>query len=201
MCRATKSLFAVLSLISVSVLVEGCWSARESFLSIQMCVVDHAGVERLKDAMRAVAKSENLEFIDNSATQGRDLKAVGADKLLKRDAALAIDLHIEGEGGMGVTASNLGLPPFQVALGFTEGSDATKANRLSSRLVAAISQRWHVEKIARGTGALPVATCMADDPRALPASRGNAMAPQTSAPVFRSALPARIGRLAVGRLI
>ncbi len=109
--------------------------------------------------MRTVAQFENLKFIDNSAQQGSDLKAMGADKLLKRDASLAIDLHIEGKGGMGVTAGNLGLPPYQVALGFTEGSDAAKAHRLSARLVRALSRRWHVETVPQGMGAVPMKSC------------------------------------------
>ena len=124
-----------------------------------MCVVDQRGVAELKSVMRSVAQSENLKFIDNSAQQGSDLKAMGADKLLKRDASFAIDLHIEGKGGMGVTAGNLGLPPYQVALGFTEGSNAAKAHRLKDRLIHALSQRWHVEKVSQRRGALPMKTC------------------------------------------
>ena len=109
--------------------------------------------------MRTVAQSENLQFIDNSAQQGSDLKAMGADKLLKHDASFAIDLHIEGKGGMGVTAGNLGLPPYQVALGFTEGSDAAKAHKLSDQLTRELSQRWHVESVPQGMGALPMKSC------------------------------------------
>jgi hypothetical protein len=84
---------------------------------------------------------------------------MGADKLLKRDAALSIDVHIEGKGGMGVTAGNLGLRPYQVALGFTAGSDEAKAHRLSDQLVQALSQRWHVETIPQGKGAFPMKSC------------------------------------------
>jgi hypothetical protein len=156
MNRSPIILFLV---IGVTVFLQGCMRAQESFLSIQMCVVDQPGVAQLKSMMRAIAKSENLEFIDNSAQQGSDLKTMGADKLLKRDAALAIDVHIEGEGGMGVSAGNLGLPPYQVALGFTEGSDSVKAHRLSDRLVKGLSQRWHVEKVPQGKGALPMKAC------------------------------------------
>jgi hypothetical protein len=123
-----------------------------------MCVVDERGVAELKGLMRATAASEHLRFIDNSAQQSSDSKSIGTDKLLKR-ASLAIDVHIEGKGGMGVTAGNLGLPPYQVALGFTEGSDAAKAHQLSARLIQALSQRWQVETIPAGKGALPMKRC------------------------------------------
>jgi hypothetical protein len=31
--------------------------------------------------------------------------------------------------------------------------------RMSDRLVKALSQRWHVEKVPQGQGALPMKTC------------------------------------------
>jgi hypothetical protein len=124
-----------------------------------MCVVDDPGVAALKGLMRATAATEHLQFIDNGAQEGSDLKATGADKLLKRDASLAIDLHIEGKGGLGATAGNLGLPPYQVALGFTAGSDAAKAHQLAARLIRALSQRWKVETIPAGKGAMPMKSC------------------------------------------
>jgi hypothetical protein len=144
---------------SLALILQGCSKMQESFLTVQTCLVDQAGVIQFKSMMRSVAKVEDLKYIDNSAHQGASLKTMEADKLLKRDAALAIDVHIEGPGGMGVTAGNLGLPPYQVALGFTEGSDAAKAHRLSDRLVQALSQRWRVETVPQGKGALPMKTC------------------------------------------
>jgi hypothetical protein len=132
---------------------------QEPFLMVQMCVVDQTGVAKLKDVMRSIAKLEDLTYIDNSAQQGASLKAMGADKLLKQDAALAIDVHLEGDRGLGVSAGNLGLPPYQVALGFTEGTDATKAHRLSDRLVKALAQLWQIETVPQGQGALPMKTC------------------------------------------
>lgn len=109
--------------------------------------------------MRDVAQSQKLKFIDNSVQQGDDLEAMGADKTLKSNAAYAIDVHIEGAGGMGVTAGNLGLPRYQVALGFTKGPDADTAHRLSDQLIRALSQRWRIETLPKGAGAIPIKTC------------------------------------------
>jgi hypothetical protein len=124
-----------------------------------MCVVNDRGVAELKTLMRAAAASENLQFIDNSANAASDLKEIGADKLLHRDASLAIDVHIEGEHGLGATAANLGLPPYQVSLGFTEGRDPAKAHRLSKQLIEALSKHWRVEAIPSGKGAMPMKSC------------------------------------------
>lgn len=154
-----RSIILLSSLISVVPLCHGCSPAQEAFGVIETCVVDQRGVEELKSVMRAVAQAENLKFIDNSAQQVSDIKTIGADKLLKRNLSLAIDLHIEGKGGMGVTAGNLGLAPYQVALGFTEGSDPAKAHRLSDRLVKALSRRWHVQTVPKGEGVGPMKSC------------------------------------------
>ena len=145
--------------IGLTISLQGCSPAQESFLSVQMCVTDSQGVAELKDVMRAVAQAEGLQFLDNSAQQAKTLKNLDADKALGRDVSLAIDVHIEGKNGLGVTAGNLGLPPYQVALGFTEGDDPAKAHRLSDRLVKVLSQRWHVETIPSDKGAMPMKSC------------------------------------------
>ena len=151
-----KSLGATASL---ALILQGCAEMQESFLTVQTCLFDDTGVLQFKDVMRSISKLEGLKYVDNSAQQGASLKTMGADKLLKHDAASAIDVHLEGDRGLGVTAGNLGLPPYQVALGFTEGADAAKAHRLSDRLVKALAQLWHVETVPQGKGALPMKTC------------------------------------------
>jgi hypothetical protein len=141
------------------VVCQCCAGPQEAFQNVQLCIADERGVLELKRIMQAVAQSKNLVFIDNSARQGENLKAMGADKALGRDASRAIDVHIEGENGMGVTAGNLGLPEYQVALAFTEGTNPSMARVLSNELIKALSQRWHVEVVLLGKGAMPMKTC------------------------------------------
>ena len=141
------------------VALNGCARAQEAFQTVQMCVDNQRGVAELMNVMRTVAHSEGLQFIDNSAQQGVDLKNMGADKALGRDAAYAIDFHIEGESGLGATAGNLGLPPYQVGLGFTEGDDPAKAHKLANKLIRELSRRWDVQKVALTKGILPMKSC------------------------------------------
>jgi hypothetical protein len=145
--------------IVAAISLNGCGQAQESFRSVQICVGNQQGVADLKNVMTTVAQSEGLQFIDNSAEQALELKDIGADKALKRDAASAIDFHIEGANGLGVTAGNLGLPPYQVGLGFTEGDDPSKAHRLADQLLRAMSRRWDVQSIGPGKGILPMKSC------------------------------------------
>jgi hypothetical protein len=150
----------VFSLIAgVASCVAGCAGAQSAFEQVQMCVGNERGVAELKRVMRSVAQSENLQLIDNSAQQAQNLKEVGADRPLKRDVSRAIDLHIEGESGLGVTAGNLGLPPYQVGLGFTEGRDPAKAHRLANHLISRLSQRWDVQRVPSSEGIFPMKGC------------------------------------------
>ena len=152
--------FRAFSLIAgVASCFAGCSGAQNAFEQVQMCIGDERGVAELESLMRSAAQSENLQFIDNSAQQAQDLKDVGADKALKRDVSRAIDLHIEGESGLGVTAGNLGLPPYQVGLGFTEGRDPAKAHRLANRLISSLSQHWTVQRVPSSQGILPMKGC------------------------------------------
>ena len=140
-------------------LLQGCARSQEAFLSIQTCVVDQNGLDELARVMRDIAHSERLQFIDNSAAMRESLKATAADRHAGIVIDHAVDLHIEGKGGMGVTASNLSLPSYQVALGFTEGSEPNKAHRLAEQLTQELKQRWNVQKVARGKGVFPMKSC------------------------------------------
>jgi hypothetical protein len=139
--------------------LHGCFQAQEAFLTVQTCVVDREGMQQLLHIMQQVAKLENGEFINNSANSASGLRATGADNRLNEDASLAIDAHIELGRGAGVTASNLGLRPYQVAFGFTEGSYPAETHRLADRLVRELSQHWHVEKVPQGQGVVPMDSC------------------------------------------
>ena len=155
-----RYLKVVIALSAVALTASKCSRAQDAFLTAQLCVVDAAGVDELRTVMRTVAQSEGLEFIDNSETTRRALKDIGADKASKNDAAaLIIDFHIEGKRGLGVTAGNFGLPTYQIALGFTEGVNASKARRLANHLIQALSQRWRVETVPRATGVFPMSSC------------------------------------------
>src|SRR6478609_157864 len=115
----------------LAMLVAGCSGGQQSFRTVQTCVSNETGVMQLQALMRSAAQAEHLKFIDSSAQAASGLQQTAQSDADRHDAVGAIALHIEGNGGSGATASNLGLPRYQVALGFTEGSDAAKAHRLA----------------------------------------------------------------------
>lgn len=64
-----------------------------------------------------------MTFIDNSAQTQADLQRIGVNSPPFPEGEPLINMGINGPGGVGVTAGNLGLPGYRVALGFTEGTE------------------------------------------------------------------------------
>ena len=136
-----------------------CSRAQEEFLAVQVCLVDEGASTQFAEIMREVARSEGLRFVDGSAETRDYLKDVRDKGQVKLDHVPTINMGIEGEHGLGVTAGNLGLPSNQVALGFTAGRNAAKAHKLADQLVQALSQRWHVQTVPKGQGSFPMTSC------------------------------------------
>jgi hypothetical protein len=151
MIRLALSGFAV---VTAMISLQGCGQApQDTFLQIQTCVIDQHGIAQFKQIMQASAQDENLQFIDGSAETGRDLKMIGADNTIRHDPALSVNVGINDRNGRNyVLGGNLGLPAYQVALGFGAGPDPVKARRLSERIVQALSKHWHVDHIPLGQG-------------------------------------------------
>jgi len=136
-----------------------CSPPQKAYLTVQVCLVDESGADQFVEVMREAASVEGLRFVDRSSSTERELSSIRNDGLVRLDNVPTINVGIEGENGLGVTAGNLGLPSNQVALGFTAGSNVANARRLSDRLVRMLSQRWHVETIPQGRGAFPMRSC------------------------------------------
>jgi len=136
-----------------------CSRAQEEFLAVQVCLVDESGKAQFTEIMREVARSEGLKFVDGSAETRDYLKDVRDKGQVKLDHLPTINMGIEGDHGLGVTAGNLGLPSNQVALGFTAGRNAAKAHKLADHLVQALSQQWRVQKVPKGQGSFPMTSC------------------------------------------
>jgi hypothetical protein len=63
--------------------------------------------------------------------------------------------------GVGLTVTNLGLPGYQVAVGFSEGSNSVDAHRLAQMVKSKLAEHWHVEDVPNPatSGAFPIANC------------------------------------------
>lgn len=137
----------------------GCSSGKRPFLIAQICLKDEEGISGFMSEMRFVAESRNMAFVDSTAETRRDLEVVDAGNGTGIDISRTIDFHITRADGMGIGVGNLGLPNYQLALGFSEGSDAIEARRFADEVVSRLRRRWRVEIVPPGRGALPISDC------------------------------------------
>ena len=149
-----KSCMVSTVLISLLGMLHGCAPGKRPFLMVQVCLRDEQNLGLFTSMMKSIAQSESMNFIDNSAATQNELASLKANPNSR-----VINIGVERKDGMGMSAGNLGLPSYQVALGFSEGSSSSEAHRFSDVVVAALKQRWHVEAVKPGKGALPMKTC------------------------------------------
>jgi hypothetical protein len=154
-----KSYIFCAVVIILSGVLYGCTQGKRPFLIVQVCLRDEQNLALFTSMMKSIAQSERMSFIDRSAATESELRSTDhvLDKL-KQDTPI-VNLGIEGKGGVGMSAGNLGLPNYQVALGFSEGSDPPGAHAFSDRVVSRLKARWHVETVPAGKGAFPLKTC------------------------------------------
>jgi hypothetical protein len=57
----------------------------------------------------------------------------------------AVNIGAYDNDGVGFGGGNLGMPDYQVSIGFSEGDDPLRARALVRRVVAILGKRWHVE--------------------------------------------------------
>lgn len=150
---------AVIGISALTLCAAKCSGPQEEFLAVQVCLSDEAESKQLVGILRETASLEGLRFVDASSTTESYLADVRGKGLIKLDHVPTVYVGIEGPHGLGATASNLGLPSNQIALGFTAGNDAAKAHRLADRLVQALQRRWRVETLAKGQGSFPMKSC------------------------------------------
>jgi len=153
-----KLYLRVAVLIALTSALFGCQEGKRPFKIVQVCLGDQQNLTQLTNILKSVAQSEGMTFIDGNASTERDLKAIG----VKIDpSAPVINLGVERKDGMGLTAGNLGLPNYQVALGFSEGSNSSDAHRFADMVLSKLEEHWHVVVVPNPakSGALPMKNC------------------------------------------
>lgn len=151
-----RTAFAFLLLIIVA--LYGCEQGRRPFLVVQICLGDQEGVNKFKELLQSIARMEGMAYIDGSAQTKSELEAIrGSDVDYP-----VINIAVERKDGMGLTAGDLTEPGYQVAVGFSEGSNPAEAHEFADRVVAKFNERWRVEVVPPGQGAHPLPDCSAD---------------------------------------
>jgi len=151
-----RSSIATVFLASL-VLCCGCSEGKRPFRMVQFCLAGNSDAMELKREVSSIARSEGMKLNDGSDAAERGLEATHAPADTRQQPV--IHVGVEGSDGLGLMVASIGLPSFQVVLGFSEGADRLKARAFADRVVKRLSQRWHLKTVPAGTGALPLKDC------------------------------------------
>lgn len=138
-------------------LLSGCSQGKRPFLMVQFCLADQADLVVLKQELKSIAQAEGMDFIDGSEAAKQGLEDTNAPESMRQD--LVILMSVEGRDGISLMLGNMGLPSYQVAMGFSEGSDPPKASAFADAVLKKLGQRWHLRTVPAGTGARALNTC------------------------------------------
>jgi hypothetical protein len=152
-------LLRTLSLIVLLGIVGACTPGKRPFLIVEVCLPNSQDLPEFTSEMRSIAQSERMRFIDSGANTEKELRAQRNPTVDKMLRGTLVNMGVERADGMGLTVGNLGLPPHQVAIGFSEGSNAADAHSFANMVVSKITQHWHVEFVPAGTGATGMKNC------------------------------------------
>lgn len=141
-------------IVLMSVWIANCSQGQKPAETVEICLKNRDGVALFLAEMQNLANSNQMTFIDNSARTGRELAMQG-----QRQQVPVINISLEGQNGMGVTAGNLGLSRYQVALGFSHGREPEEGRRFTVELIQVLSQHWTIVRVPHGQGVLPSDDC------------------------------------------
>ncbi|HEY6516777.1 MAG TPA: hypothetical protein VIY50_11575 [Steroidobacteraceae bacterium] len=151
--------FAI-TLVAALLSVSGCAPAKAPFVTVQFCVRNRAGMAQLIANLKEIANANHMDFADSSAYTEKDLAAVGYRGRERRDGSPVLSVGLLGKDGLFVGGGNLGLPGYQVQLGFTKGSDDAEAHRFAAQVISQLRQQWQqLNILPRGAAAKPMADC------------------------------------------
>lgn len=142
--------------VALMVLMSCSPHQQESFKTVQFCLDPAHGIEVLTKELSSYASIERMTYIDNTPAARRGLKVTAQTPAQAREAEWVIQLLVQNESGLGVTATNLGLGPNNVALGFTSAGDNRSASQFASRLINRLSRHWKVFTVPVGQGVQPM---------------------------------------------
>lgn len=153
-------LVTLVSTMALVATLSACTPGKRSFLTVEVCFRDAQEFDRFTSELKQIAHQQDMKFVEASAVTERDLRSVGnanVDKMLRNPL---VNLGLERPDGVGLIVGNLGLPPNQVALGFTEGkNNIDDAQRFAQTVMQRLGAQWHLKVVPPDQGAVPMKDC------------------------------------------
>lgn len=111
---------------------------------MQICLPNAREASLLETMMKATAANEGMTFIDNTERARRGLAVTAQSRAQADEAKWVISLIVRGSDGLSATATNLGLAPSEIAIGFTSGRNSDAAQAFAKRLIGKLRRQWTV---------------------------------------------------------
>jgi hypothetical protein len=148
-----------IAIILLTQLAWGCHKSERPFVIAQVCLQSIEDKEDFIALLREAAQSEGMTFKNSSAKTVTELDAISKITPHYTVSSKIINIGLIGSDGFGATASNIGMPDNQIAVGFSKGKRPKQARLFSRTLVARIEKRWKVELISGEYGARGMSDC------------------------------------------
>ena len=137
-----------------------CSQGQRPFLIAQVCLQSPADVDQFLAELQRLSILEKFESVDASASTAQKLAVMGAGDLVKDRAGKVVDVLLRRKDGVGLAATNIGLPGYQVTIGFSAGADDRAATLFADRIIGVIGKRWRVEAASGEAGANGLSNCV-----------------------------------------
>jgi hypothetical protein len=141
----------------MSLSITGCFYGKRPFLNARVCLTRRDDIVQFVELVRYLGRNEHMTYFDRSA-ETRLERAANPNAIARKDG-FTVNLGITRPDGMGVTAGELGGSGYQIALGFSDGSNRTEARQFAIAVIREIRKRWPVQVIPGSLGVQPSNDC------------------------------------------
>ena len=139
--------------------LSGCSSGTPPALMVQLCLQDDQGVSDFQTLMQSVAASEQMTFFDVSADTQEKLKIIHSKYAKLATPSSVINVYIESDKRLVVTADNIDLPTYQVSVDFTGGLSPVDKQRFIDVLIPKLREHWYVDTVPVGVRPFAMESC------------------------------------------
>jgi hypothetical protein len=111
------------------------------------------GVDKFVTLLRTAAHENGLSYFDRTEDTTQEYDN------LKLHRPFVLNIGALRKDGMGVTASAIGGAGYQIALGFSAGTDTNDAHQFATYFLSVLRQRWPTEVFPGSQGVKPSEKC------------------------------------------
>ena len=135
----------------ILILVSGCSGGKPPFLMVQFCLKDSSDADQFISLMKSISVSHEMTFIDRSSLSQKELKELKVSPNYR-----LIDISGSDRDGVGWGGGNFALSEYEIAIGFSEGTNPERARQFSEEVISMLGEKWHVHRLPPNKGATPM---------------------------------------------